>query len=1053
MSYAEPFGFDPFPTSPMPQAPRTVFPAVMNMNAGVNPNSNFPDLSSQVILDFDGWRKTLPPAPRAAVDGQLARSFDAAAQAMITKRMQTDIWLSERTGWPLDFINNNRDAVISAYGTANNIPDWDNADKLHAFIKTQAQKDYDEHVGVSGSAEDTEEGKKLRKASLMEFALTAARETGAKPQAGDKQLNESRSWEEYQAKAKTEKWWRPENVDTYHRQFHGWYQQGQREVAKAEVIFDKLKPILTEAAVKGKESAKKAYGTAAMTGDEPQFEEAVHLMRQLSPIEKRLVLERLAAWKPGKEGDRALDEDISASSTRGLTALKQSVIDQMEKLAYGLARSPKAPGRTRQEIDEEQNLRSQLVNATLGKLDPVDQSSWWRFSLTSAAESSGVMLTAAIPVAGPALLIAGYSSDAENKMVAAGVPVNSARNMSYIIGPMQAAVDMVQLKLFKQLGMGRLFSGITAKAAGAFGVRVAGTTITESVIEIGQDVLVPAVVQEVASWWGQNIPGIKWADVADEAWAQAPDVLLTMLPIAALAGGAAHMSDVKNAKALISDPERLTLLGYQAADMAKIQAAATDNAALKAFREGWAKRTPVMAGDYKGAGISEGAQAIQAEIDQKSETGALEIPVDTQGAINSLTEPESPGALDPLAEAFPLTRDDNGWFIMDGASRTDFGTDFSAAKYAQNQLRMATTEKVAQAWLDVAGEITGRGLASTVTLTGESVGMERGPEGTTVTAYSAANPKAEAVTFSQASLQNLDAEMEAAGITTGSIQGSNELIRDTLGKVNVAIKANIGPEGILTLIHEAAEGQFRLGKVTKAETQAAAQALLPVFAHDTQITGELQAIAGGNTTSAAARETMMGILVSNELGQRKDKRRFKPGAITAGFMDALKMQGGAEAQAGPKKYLAMARAIGKYFKTLFSGMKALAKARKGGADLKDFDAFADKLLGIDPDKKAAVASAKEAAGMAEKTTGESLFDLEHMRGWARREGATGGIDGDASFSIARDAAEEQAPAEVEIHTLSKGEITLAKKPATKELLRELSKQEGMYKQLIDCLKK
>jgi hypothetical protein len=578
---------------------------------------------------------------------------------------------------------------------------------------------------------------------------------------------------------------------------------------------------------------------------------------------------------------------------------------------------------------------------------------------------------------------------------------------------------------------------------------VAGTAIVETGAEIGQDIVIPAVIQDIGHWWDQHIPLIPFSQVRDEIWTQSPDMLLTMIPLAALMGGAAHMADVKNARALIGDPERLTMLGYQAADMAKIQAAATDSAALAAFREGWAKRTPVMKGDYKGFGITEGAEAVANELERRDaaagEQGGAAAPPGGEESSPAVAKPDGdvqpPSG--PLEQAFPLTRDDNGWFITDGATRIDAGS-FDQAKYIQNQLRMAVTEQGAQAWVDVAGELTGRGLASTVTLTGESVGMERGPDGTTVTAYSAANPKAEAVTFSQASLQNLDAEMEAAGITTGIIQGSNELIRDTLGKVNVAIKANIGPEGILTLIHEAAEGQFRLGKVTKAETQAAAQALLPVFAHDAQITGELQAITGGNTTSAAARETMMGILVSNELGQRKDGRRFTPGAITAGFMDALKMQGGAEAQAGPKKYLAMARAIGKYFKTLFAGMKALAKARKGGADLKDFDAFADKLLGIDPDKKAAVASAKEAAGIAEKVAGQEIFDMDrHLRG---PEGE--------SMSIARtEPAAEAAPKEADIHTLSKGEITTKKQPATKELLRELSRQEGMYKQLIDCLKK
>lgn len=1027
-----------------PAAPKTVFPPRLNLapalgKAGM---ADYPSLSNQALLDFPGFRAGLPPEQKAAVDGQFARSPD---QALTERKMQDILWLSEQTGWPLDFVAANRDAVVSAWGRANNIPDWQDPAKFHAFIKTQAEKDREEHLGMHGMGGDTEEAVKLRKDSLVEFAYQTAHEDAYNQMPADntvdqsvttwaKDQDETAAWMQYQAKAKTQKWWRPENVDTYHQAFHDAYQRGAAEARRAADVFERLKPVLTEAVTEGRKSAKKAYGTAAVLGDEKQFEEAVHMMRGLSPVEQTLVLERVAAWTPGKDDSgRALDEDISTSGTRGLVSLKQSAIDQMQKIAGG---------RSREEIDREQNLRKQLVNAVIGKLDPVDKSSWWRQSLNSAAESVGPMLTTAIPYAGPVIMIGAYASDAENKMVSEGVPVDAARNMSFFVGPAQAAADMVQLKLFKQLGLGKLFGGITAKAAGAYGVRVAGTTIVETVIEIGQDDLIPAVTQDVARWWDKSIPGIKWQDVAGEVWTKTPELLLTMLPIAALAGGAAHVADVKNARSLVSNPERLDMLGYRAEDIAKIQAAATDSAAVAAFRDGWARRTPKMAGDFKGAGISEGLEAVAKAEEAARIAASPSATADTAGVSISSEQGQKPELSDSISGTpadFPLSRDENGWFVQDGEKRIEAGS-FDAAKYIQNQLRMAVTQEGAQAWLDIADDLTGRKVADTATLSGRAVEVSKTSEGTAVTTMKPGGAL-EAVKLSPESLRQLDAQMDAAGLTLATIQGSNEAIRDTLGKVNQAITANIGPDGVLTLIHEAAERQFRAGRVTKAETQAAAKALLPVFAHDAQISGELQNIVAGDTTSAGAQETMMGIIVSNELGQRKDGRRFKPGALTAGFMDALRIQGGEKARSGVRKYAAMAKAIGQYFKALFSGMKALAKARKGGADLKDFDAFADKLLGIDPDKRAAVESAKEAAKMAEGVTGEKIPLEKSDMGIPISE--TGSESGSS----------ETGTKEVPIHTLKEGKITVSNQPATKELLRELSKQEGQYKALIDCLKK
>lgn len=941
-----------------------------------------------MMLNLPRWMTAQAPERTKEMRDMLANSVDP---ELTQARLTNVFWMAEKKQVDAHTVLAHYDDFRDGFAAQNH---WDDAignDRaFNKHAKELATKDEEESKLTFGSFDNTPEASELRDKSIVgraqDFALKLpplpADQVGPMP---DDQAFAERAWAQVAPEIRKQPGFRPENMDAYAATFIQQIKSTHEQVRQADIVAEALSQILHGKGAAGAEEGGAEKATGSVVGSEARNKEAADFLWQLPVAVRNLAMQRFQENPAYKGAEVPGVFSVGTALERMTEALKNKVVNQFKKA--GSVVGGNATGSAQYgHLLSYQELQSNVTDLASGTAFPIDRHSFTGQVTASIGDTLPLMALMAIGPAGWAVSAAAYTQESDAESVRNGTAPEKAAILAPIQGGAKMALDLMEFKIvsakFPAFGnaLNKLSGGLLGKASGtaigAVAGRAVGIGITETGQELTQDFLVDQAVNSIAHSFDDTIYARTWNQTVDEMKEALGPTFVAMVPWMLLGVGIGHASDIKNAEVLVKDADAMTKLRFRPEDIAKIQAAPAGEA-VAAFREGWGRREK-----GRGAFISEAPESLaheaEAAKDRASRVGSAgptspETAGGSEVADTRARETVEGAPATPEPEAFPLHRDDQGWYLMDGETRIDGGS-FDVAKHLQNRLNMAVTAQGAQAWVSLAGDLVNRKVTDIATLTGEAVKAESGEGGTSVTAFkkSGAGVSARAIPYDAETLAQLDAEMKHAGLTSASIQGSNEAIRDALGKVNNAITANISSEGILTLIHEGAERQFRAGRATPEETMAAARALQPVFAHDQQISQTLSGIAGGDVTSAAAQETLMKLLVANELGRRKDGTRFTPGAITAGFMDALRIAGGKEARSGIRKFAAMAGAIKKYFKALFSGMHALAKARAEGKDLKDFDAFADKLLGIDGETKSAMASAETAGKMAEKASGESF---------------------------------------------------------------------------------
>lgn len=902
-----------------------------------------------MALDFDGWMSGLPGSQRDAVEKQL----NAAADRQAEKQKLTNIfWLSEKTGLPLNQVNANYDAVRSAYGTRAGWGDAYHDDKVFsARVTSEAASERDEDVMIRGIDGNTAEAAAMREKSMRAAAYNA----GSAFHAEDPVTAYSK-WSRAAGPA-----FRVGNAGAYWSDWMVHYTQGRQDAEAAKAAAEGAFPILSQADSGGVDKAVQFFrdltpaqkalamkGISELSGKNPGSAEGkgtgsqavLAFGRMLSSISSgvdrsfardRLMSLKFEAGQQVPEGDNAAV--ISHFVTEG-DPVKPLVGSGNLTAERAAALNEAVQGKLK-----DLALAQELSKIADGVVNPLNRQTWGQKMAIGTAESLAAMGVIATPV-GFAAMTSSYRADATDDLVEKGVPLEKANTLGWVIGPVQAALDRFQLGFLKKApGFGNLFQKWSTNAVGNFVMRGTATAGAETLIELTQDQLVPALVQDIAAAWDSQVPDVKWSEVGREAWAQTPDTLLAVLPLALIGAGVATRRDVKNVREVVGNPLALEAAGFKPEQIKTILATKTDREAAQMVRSLWNQRDVQTVATPAAAPVEQPPSAIPAQ----------EAPISDMSV--SLGDGDMEGAR--------IRRGDDGWYLLTKQGERIPAGSYEAAASMLEQTGAAVSEEEAQAMVQIADSLAQRDTGKAMT---EFTGRVN-----TVIADMPGN------------VATLNEQMRALGMTEAVMEGANWIAEDGTRMYQI----NQGTAPVLTQVHEFAEARFRdLWNQGVADGAVfAARAVAPMFdpakaktEEDRAFAERVQAIAKIGTPGAAMpdeatiRETIVELAVANEVGRRKDGSRMPAGALTrgiraAGWAIANDMQ-------GPRsKILRFIKAIRAYLRGIFGVAAKLQKARRDGVDLRQFDSFVNQLVGIDEQKRHEAEVAR-AAGFSLRKTDE-----------------------------------------------------------------------------------
>ncbi len=903
------------------------------------------------VLDFDEWKQSLSPPSRTAIESQVSRSYDPEAER---KRIASRIWLAERLQYPAGFVDRNFDAAKAGYGASVPMGDsWKTEEGLNAWITSQAATERDENVMLRGYRGDTDAARQAQAAALV----TIAYEAGAERQAKDPTEVYS-AWVEAN---KLKPSFIAKNADRYWKDFNDAHAKGVEDLRVAREAAEKIFPTLA----------------AEKHGADPA--DVVQYLRPLDATQQALAFRELAelsktAGTAGKPWKDAFGE-LATAGGRVIEDIIRGAGNMIEDV--GLMDDTSG----QEDAAADQLLIRKLYEVRRGLINPIEKDTLWRKATIGAVESLPYMAAAASGI-GLAAITASYTNDAQLNLQEKGIPLDKARGLAMVIGPVQGALDKLQLTMLKKApGLNLFFQKFNTNAVALAAGRLAGVVAVEVGTELVQDPVVPAAVQELASWWDESIPGVAFSDVWGDIKEQSLDVVMATLPLALLGVGAASVRDIKAADQLSRDPEALGLLGFTPAHIKQIGAAPEGEAAAE-LKKLWNERAPVAKGDRKGLSYAEAAGVVAGgQTENRSDSGK---PIGSDGGKSIFAPSDQEAKLNKEAGIVALRRDDNGWSVLfDDGKRVDVGTIGAAYELRAGRM-MARTEKEAEGFIAVLDSLHKPGKVTTIT--GAAVEVEGGQ-------ITSTTPEGEStiVEKPEAALAELAAEMELLGVPRAAIGGSN-MVRDGVTQITL----NKTRKGALTALHESAEAVLKEGKVTDSELKAAAFVGFQLFENarneaDTKTALLLQKISLGKATATETRETMVDLAVANALGQRKDGTRFKPGALTAAVDGAIRANRDPKERRDLGRFRSFLRAVRAYMRAVFSTAAKIGKARREGMDLEALDALTDKLLGADPER--AAAQDKSHARAVESEVKES-FAVEAAEIPLRFDGKQKTFDGD-----------------------------------------------------------
>ncbi len=283
-------------------------------------------------------------------------------------------------------------------------------------------------------------------------------------------------------------------------------------------------------------------------------------------VHKGSAIDEIAAEDAAEQADSRTDKDTATASflsspTHALTA------EEANKWNADVSQEIKD-----QEILTNLRLAGQDV-------DPIKGGSWVRRKIFEPTANT-IPLMASLMVPGAGILAMdmaarSYQNDEYTRLRGVGMDPGEADKTSRISGLAQAALDRVQAMALvgKIPSVSRALqrASLTASGLTRFGAHFAEISVEETGIELLQDYIVPAMVQDAMASRPEFDP--KWGDVWRDAAAATPDTFLGMSLLSAL--GAAHGAhvDAHDMRELLASRASMRLAGYTINQINEIQAA------------------------------------------------------------------------------------------------------------------------------------------------------------------------------------------------------------------------------------------------------------------------------------------------------------------------------------------------------------------------------------------------------------------------------------------------------------------------------------------------
>lgn len=581
-------------------------------------------------------------------------------------------------------------------------------------------------------------------------------------------------------------------------------------------------------------------------------------------------------------------------------------------------------------------------------IDPTDRGNVvFRKIIRPVGDSAAIMASMAIPgmqYAAFEYRAHSYANDDYMRLRAQGMDARTANQVSVTSGMLEAGLDFAEFGLLTKGAPNvtralREFS-LRGSQLARLGANAGGVFAGENAIEITQDIVIPALVQDALT----NDPkwNVKTADIWSQIVRQGPDIAMGMVLLSGLAG----IAQTRGQNQVIQEaPESLLYASGYTEDQAK------QVLALPPEQRGeWFAQTAP-------AGLGNPVQQAQLAIAASARETAT---------FNERQRVEAAAMSDAEDYGIRVTRSGSGWWVTYGEEKSVRVDSLEAARAIHEDLKQAATEAEAQAAVEIVDRWGGRkteGDAKTLTFTGEKVVLEGGEN---VSRYRLGQKIGEVT--DAAYLGSLRDEARAVSLLDGTedidiaINGTNEVFRSkvfetTRGMIQ-RLEVNESESLVLSVLHETIEADLRAGVqsglFTRDETARAVSAVAAAFDPSTArdeaertFRERVQSVARGEANEDAMRETITELVVAEAIGRRKDGGAFKAGSISKALSDAMKALRSAEDIKAVGKFRATLRAARQFFRAVFGTLASLQKARRDGKVSEEWEGFVQKLLGVD----------------------------------------------------------------------------------------------------------
>jgi hypothetical protein len=928
-------------------------------------------LSEGALLDFDGWLGQQDEATREGIDTHLSVVEESRRPAEKAK-LASMFAVSEATGLDIQEVNREWEVVRGGFAEQQG-EDWlatkDDDAKFHGKLVEGATKRKDERVLILGP--DDPKDTQAQQESLVFKSQEAA-------YAGKPYADALSDWE-------TSHSHRPGYDPTRASQYATIAAETHKAVSES---LTKVRPLADQALAEIVNFRKHDGGTMAPFA----------LLRGLSAEEKNIAFRLMTEGAKPKEGrgipmeekgrDQAFLEAVgrgfenlivgggsakvrskllatkfrAGDMVTGKTAEAEVMADlRSQSGAMDSAGDMPRPGGRALTSEEAKQWNQDLAGA-LEDLDTAEQLRKFGQQVADPAKAGGVLFQKLVlPIADSAAIMTSlavpggwamaltlgadsYRGDEYAKNRALGMDPQEADALAGITGTAQAALDKLQLGILakgipnvtRALERFAMSGSTAARVAG----NVAGTLAAETGIELTQDFIIPAIVQD--NLRSDPTFDVQWENVWRDVAKAAPDVALGMVLLSGMGGVAQTAQQNTFIREFSGSPSAMRARGYSVEQIEEIQNAP---------------------GDQKGALL---AQYLPAEAprggDQKALVAdAVKFSREEQSTFDDLGNAELVLTKEAAQIGVRVVKKGSDWQVTTPEGKVLTVDNVEAARVIREDLKQASSQQEAEAlvsiidsWHSKAGD-----TQRETTLTGETVRTD----GETITGTRDGEIVREITDAATLETIREEARMDAQDkAIDGLVNGSNtiefaESVGNAAKQTIQRIELNQSESVALTAIHEQLESTLRIGlekgSITRNGIVSAIRGIESALAPANARTKEERAfrervlrVADGSASETELRETVVELAVADIIGRRKDGQVMPAGSVTAALNAQLTNAGDAKTLKGVLKFRAFLKAVRAWFRAVFGTVAALRKAKREGKG-KDFEALVNKLLGLD----------------------------------------------------------------------------------------------------------